>query len=1068
MNTSQALEVIIGAKTDANYQAKISGVRNDIAGLKNAALGLAGVFAGISVAGLLKDASKAAADYQAEMFKLEAVVKATGGAAGFTAQQLDEMARAEDLATLGNAQNIRAAISELLTFKSVQGDVFERAISAANDMSAVFGQDITGSVTQLGKALEDPVKGISALSRVGVTFTESQQNVIKSLVESGDLMQAQGIILEALEGQVGGASEAMAQGMAGALDTLGFHWNELMENIGGSANSVFVPVVNGISEGLESLNHNFDAISGAIRLSWGEAVDFINASALSVITTIRDVLAWIPDASARVRELDAVIANLQSAGSYAAQVENELITEFKKANDITVNYEKSTAATVETLDNYSDSAKKSKKATDDLAKEQEKQIGILNNLADQYERAANPQKDWDKVDALKGLTGEMYDAGAAILDMTREQEAFNAEFERQIAIDEEIQKGYDERIKKQQQLTALQTQASRGFEGAFISGLSSGGLSGAANSLINFMGSDSASNFSFENLFGGYGFDSLGGSVDSLVSSIGGLQNAASYLGGATQLLSGTSAGAMQGIGTILGTAIGGPLGGSLGSFVGGTLNSLGIGGSGPYSGKGFQATGNLFDMQLAALTQNNKGSKTDLLDLAAGTFGPGWNINEVLAGNKSLGQDQLKYLLQVNEQVEQFRTGLEETVGNIGDLFGQDLLTRFQNSFDASIDISGENFESAFGQWLATTAESAIDFAGDLVDTSGFDNLQKLLYDIGAANDFNSHVMNVAAASIENLRQTMQFLDLDTQLITSDLIAMSGGFDNLQSSLAFFNQEFIPETERQARSLELATQELNAAFASMGEELPATREAFRDFFEGITDDAKLATTSGALEAADVYYDELEKEAPKQAAAARVVINDVLRPGIDYMLETTTTLADAYDTAAVAQNDYIASLLDSAQTLNDWLNSQILGDTSSLSTSQKLDEAQRQAFELYQQAQAGDTTAANSLPAILDEMLSLRRDVYGSAGYAAYEAQVRAGVGGLASQYGTGITPAPMPVLTPINTGASAPAAAVPASTGNIDADILATLKAILQKLNGATDEITQTMRLTATEKAFY
>jgi hypothetical protein len=61
-----------------------------------------------------------------------------------------------------------------------------------------MGTDMKGAAIQVGKALQDPVHGISALRRVGVNFNESQVETIKKLVETGQAAKAQGLILAEL------------------------------------------------------------------------------------------------------------------------------------------------------------------------------------------------------------------------------------------------------------------------------------------------------------------------------------------------------------------------------------------------------------------------------------------------------------------------------------------------------------------------------------------------------------------------------------------------------------------------------------------------------------------------------------------------------------------------------------------------------------------------------------------------------------------------------------------------------------------------------------------------------
>jgi phage-related protein len=69
----------------------------------------------------------------------------------------------------------------------------------------------------VGKALNDPIKGITALTRVGVTFNDKQKETIKRLVESGKTLQAQKMILRELRSEFGGSARAAGQTLPGQL-----------------------------------------------------------------------------------------------------------------------------------------------------------------------------------------------------------------------------------------------------------------------------------------------------------------------------------------------------------------------------------------------------------------------------------------------------------------------------------------------------------------------------------------------------------------------------------------------------------------------------------------------------------------------------------------------------------------------------------------------------------------------------------------------------------------------------------------------------------------------------------
>lgn len=179
------------------------------------ALGIAGV--GATVA---KTIGLAQAQEKAER-KLAATLEATGHAAGFTAAQLQKYAADLQRATNFGDEVIVNAQAIMATFRNVRGDEFNRATALMLDMAAVMDGDLKGSAIQLGKALNDPIKGVSALSEVGVSFTAQQKAQIAAMVEAGNVAGAQGVILDELAGEFGGAAAAMADPAVQAKNLIG-------------------------------------------------------------------------------------------------------------------------------------------------------------------------------------------------------------------------------------------------------------------------------------------------------------------------------------------------------------------------------------------------------------------------------------------------------------------------------------------------------------------------------------------------------------------------------------------------------------------------------------------------------------------------------------------------------------------------------------------------------------------------------------------------------------------------------------------------------------------------------
>lgn len=229
-----------------------STVNRSMSMIRGAMAPLLPLFAAVGVAMGAMNAINSARDAVAQQNKLQAVLTATGGAAGLTAGQISDMA--DELSSLTNFEDdaIVSAAGVLATFKEVKGDQFRQATELAADMASVLGGDLQGSVMQVGKALNDPTKGITALSRAGVSFTEQQKQQIKTLQASGNLIGAQKIILQELESEFGGAAKAMADPFVRMQNVIG--------NVGESLGMLLLPAFNAITAGVADI---FAPLAGA-------------------------------------------------------------------------------------------------------------------------------------------------------------------------------------------------------------------------------------------------------------------------------------------------------------------------------------------------------------------------------------------------------------------------------------------------------------------------------------------------------------------------------------------------------------------------------------------------------------------------------------------------------------------------------------------------------------------------------------------------------------------------------------------------------------------------------------
>lgn len=165
------------------------------------------------------------------------VIRSTGGAANVSANEVNLLADSLERTTATESESIREGANLLLTFKNIRNeagagnDIFNQTVTSLVDVARAMGTDAKGASIQLGKALNDPIAGISALTRVGITFTDEQKELIKSLTESGDLLGAQKIILGELNSQFGGSGAAYAATYAGKLELVKNSFGDIQETL---------------------------------------------------------------------------------------------------------------------------------------------------------------------------------------------------------------------------------------------------------------------------------------------------------------------------------------------------------------------------------------------------------------------------------------------------------------------------------------------------------------------------------------------------------------------------------------------------------------------------------------------------------------------------------------------------------------------------------------------------------------------------------------------------------------------------------------------------------------------
>ena len=314
------------------------------AGIKGLAVPAAAAFAAITAGALTS--IRAAEEAQVANRRLANVLKQMG-----YAQATDRVQNYADALSRQIAkedESIKLVQAKLATFKNLTatvntaGGAFDRATKAAFDLAAAGFGEAEQSATQLGKALQDPIKGITALARSGVTFTEAEKEKIKTLVESGKVLEAQDVILKAIETQVGGTAAATAT----ATEKMKIAFGEAQEALGNALLPAFerlAPVVEKVFKFIEDNSDIFVTLATVIAATTVAVIGLNIALALNpftwIVVGVGAAIVLIALAIQRFEYLKLTVMNIAAAiaqifvymANVAADVLTKLVNEFVRA-----------------------------------------------------------------------------------------------------------------------------------------------------------------------------------------------------------------------------------------------------------------------------------------------------------------------------------------------------------------------------------------------------------------------------------------------------------------------------------------------------------------------------------------------------------------------------------------------------------------------------------------------------------------------------------------------------------------------------------------------------------------
>lgn len=279
-------------KFDSNLTRAEGKLKRFDAGLKRFASGAKRVLTGLTAVGFFS--VRAGIRRQDAIANLEASLESMGQTAGMTKVQIMQFGKELHNATGQGKTEIYDMLAAIHTFGNIGPGVFKRTAMASIDLAAKLKTDLRSAMIQLSKAIEDPTKGLTAMTRSGVSFSRAEQQIIKDLHAANRLFEAQSMILDKVEQQVGGTALKQNQGLSKSVNEM----KEAFEDIKVVLADVFTPAVKRLSEMLKFVADRMDNLTPGQKevAGWG-----ILGTAITGVTAI--VGSWVLAAASHAKNL---------------------------------------------------------------------------------------------------------------------------------------------------------------------------------------------------------------------------------------------------------------------------------------------------------------------------------------------------------------------------------------------------------------------------------------------------------------------------------------------------------------------------------------------------------------------------------------------------------------------------------------------------------------------------------------------------------------------------------------------------------------------------------------------
>lgn len=293
-----------------------SSLGKHVGGLIVGGLGLAGI--GLSIGAVFKTGFDEASDASAGIAQLAAGIKSTGNAANVSVKGMSDLASSIQDMSGQTDDSIVKAEQLLLTFTNIKNSgpnkIFDQATQAAADMAAKMGGDASSNAILLGKALNDPVKGVTALTRVGVSFTQGQKDSIAAMVKTGNTVGAQKVILKELQTEFGGAAQAAGQTLPGMLDRGKRAFEDLSQSAVETLLPIVQPAIAGVADVLKKASPFITEFAAGVGEKITDAVRVAGPIISGLVSDVRNLVTGFQDGTGAGGEIRTVLTEIYNDG----------------------------------------------------------------------------------------------------------------------------------------------------------------------------------------------------------------------------------------------------------------------------------------------------------------------------------------------------------------------------------------------------------------------------------------------------------------------------------------------------------------------------------------------------------------------------------------------------------------------------------------------------------------------------------------------------------------------------------------------------------------------------------